>query len=440
MKKFYLHRLGCPKNDVDAEYIAGLFCQEGLSSCANPEDADLIIVNTCGFIDDAKEESIGAILSLLELKKSNPELKLIVTGCLSQRYAEQLAEEIPEIDGIFGIDGLKSLNEYIRSPRHIIQVEQPSVKYCEPDTPRQLSDSEVFAYLKISDGCDNRCSYCAIPDIRGSFRSRNMAVIVDEARFLLDSGKKEIILVSQESTRYGEDLFGQPRLIELLDKISALPGDFWLRVMYLHPLRLTEELIEYIIDNPRLCSYFDLPLQHVSDRLLGLMNRRVSRDHIETLLEIIRDHNKPAAVRTTFIVGFPGETDKEFEELCHFVDRWRFNRMGAFVYSEEEDTPAVNLPGKVDGETAGRRYEELMLIQQDIAFENNQALVGKELEIIVDASNSYKLAGQGRTRFDAPEIDQTVLLKGQNFSAGMITKVAITGWDGYDLIAEGSRS
>lgn len=437
MKSFYIHRLGCPKNDVDAEYIAGFLQKQNLVEVDNPEEAELLIINSCGFIQTAKEESINAVLSLAGLKKKVTGKKLVITGCLSQRYAKELAEDIPELDGVFGLDDFTDIAKILPSEsRQVISRHDLPDSYPSYDFPRALRAGESFAYIKISDGCDNRCSYCAIPDIRGHFRSRTIESVCDEARYLLDHGKKELILVSQESTAYGLDLYGRPRLISLLDALSGLDGEFWLRVMYLHPGRLNQELVDYMIDNRKICSYFDLPLQHINDDILRAMGRMVTRRDIESRLDMISAAKSRAAVRTNFIVGFPGETEKQFDELCRFVEERRFNRLGAFSYSAEEGTPASGFPGQIDDKVKERRYHRLMELQRQIAFENNDDEVGRRSEVIVDEVDGETGLAVGRSRFDAPEIDQSVKLKISGVAPGDIIPVIITGSDGYDLMGE----
>ena len=438
MKTFYIQRLGCPKNDVDAEYIAGFLQKQNLTEVFEPEAADLLIVNSCGFIQEAKEESIGAVLSLAGIKKKAAGgKKLVITGCLSQRYATELAADLPELDGVFGLNDFTEIKRLFHTTedRIIARRDNPD-QYFAFDFPRSLRPGEAFAYLKISDGCDNRCSYCAIPDIRGHFRSRTIESICEEAEYLLANGKRELILVSQESTAYGRDIYGKPRLIELLDRISSLEGDFWIRLMYMHPARLENELVDYMIDNRKICNYFDLPLQHINDELLRRMGRKVSRRQIEALLDKIRAGKEPVAIRTNFIVGFPGESEDQFEELCRFVEERRFDRLGAFPYSAEEGTPAATLPGQIDEQVKEERYDSLMRLQQQIAFENNDDFIGRRLDIIVDGIDEESGETVGRTRFDAPEIDQTVRLKTDDAAPGEIIAVRITGNDGYDLLGE----
>ncbi len=435
MIRFYIHKLGCPKNDVDADYLAGFLVKQNMVPVSNPEEAELIIVNTCGFIRPAKEESIEAALTMAQLKKRAKGMKLILTGCLSRRYASELAEEIPELDGIFGINDFANIRNWLNGGQSgfIPPSDNPKI-FSEYNFSRILIPEESFAYIKISDGCDNRCSYCAIPDIRGPLRSRRIEAVTEEAVYLLDNGKKELILVCQEATAYGRDLYGKMQLLQLLDRLSSINGYFWIRVMYMHPARLTEEVIDYMIDNPKICSYFDIPLQHINDRILAMMNRRVKRHRIEKLLDYIRSRKGDSAVRTTFIAGFPGETDSEFEELYKFVEERRFDRMGVFEYSLEESTGAATLPGQIEHHVGCGRRERLMLLQQDIAFERNEAEAGRLVEVLVDKVDNENKTTVGRTRFDAPEIDQVVRLDFSDIAPGEFVNVAIDGYDGYDLL------
>lgn len=444
MSRFYIHKLGCPKNDVDADYIAGYLIKHNCQAVLSPEDADILIINSCGFIQSAKEESINSVLELGQLKKKRPETKLVITGCLAQRYAEQLKEEIPELDGIFGIDDFRKIIDLIKPDgKRVTDVQPNQPKYREYDFDRVVDSDQVFAYLKISDGCDNRCSYCSIPDIRGQFRSRTIESIIGEARYLLELGKKEIILVSQETTAYGRDLYGKPQLIKLLDEFEKIPGEFWIRVMYLHPARLQTDMIDYMIDNPRICNYFDLPLQHINNDILKAMGRQVGQKEIEKLLNYIRNRSQSCAIRTNFIVGFPGETEAQFEQLYSFVESQRFDRMGSFEYSAEEATKAAEMANQIDDQTCQARYHRLMELQRDIAFEKNEAKIGNLVRVLVETVSESDNISVGRTAFDAPEVDQSVTIKGYRATPGSFTptpgdfvSVRVTGCDGYDLLAE----
>jgi ribosomal protein S12 methylthiotransferase len=434
MKRFYIQKLGCPKNDVDADYIAGYLRRHDFEPAATPEEADILIVNSCGFIQEAKEESIEAVLALAKLKKTGKAQKLIMTGCLSQRYASELEQEIPELDGILGIGDFERIPELLNGcqGRAVLSSAAPLV-YPEYDFQRAIDPTEHFAYIKIADGCNNRCSYCAIPDIRGSYRSRPPHNIIDEAKMLLASGKKELILVSQEATAYGRDLQGHPSLMELLDRLASLEGDFWIRVMYLHPARLNRELIVSMVDNPKVCNYFDLPLQHISDQLLQSMGRQVTRSQIEAVLDDIRSTGGRSAIRSGFIVGYPGEAEEHFEELCRFVEQQRFDRLGAFIYSAEEGTRAATFPAQVPVSVKEGRRRRLMELQQVIAFEKNAAEIGRVVEVLVERVEASYGFSVGRTRHDAPDIDQTIRLAFTDMPPGTLTTARITGYDGYDL-------
>lgn len=437
MTLFYIHKLGCPKNDVDADYIAGYLIRHNCQMAASPEEADILIVNSCGFIQSAKEESINAVLQLGQLKRERPETKLVITGCLAQRYAEQLKKDIPELDGIFGIDDFTKIIDLIKpGSDQILATPVNQTKYREYDFDRIVDPDQVYAYLKISDGCDNRCSYCAIPDIRGQFRSRTVESIMDEARFLLDSGKREIILVSQETTAYGRDLYGKPHLIKLLDQFEKLSGDFWIRIMYLHPARLKADLIDYMIDNPRICSYFDLPLQHINNDILKAMGRQVSREEIENLLNYIKNRSQASAIRTNFIIGFPGETEEQYDQLYRFVESQRFDRMGCFEYSAEEQTRASDMSDQIDSKIKQSRYHRLMELQREIAFEQNEEKLGESIRVLVENGSNSDNNSVGRTCFDAPEVDQCVIIKGSQPTPGSFISARVTGSDGYDLLAE----
>jgi len=436
MKTFYIHRLGCPKNDVDADYIAGYLQSLNLSEADNPNDADLVIVNSCGFIESAKEESIAAALTLARLKHEAKGRKLVMTGCLSQRYADDLHREMPELDGIIGLNDIEALGKIIDGGQPVVARSENPAVYPVCQYPRAVSATDPFAYIKISDGCDNRCAYCAIPDIRGAFRSRAIEDIRREAEFLLNRGKRELILVSQESTAYGRDLYGKPQIIRLLENLSEIGGEFWIRLMYMHPARLEQELIDYMIDNRSICSYFDLPLQHINDDMLRSMGRRVGRRQIEELITAIRAGDSAGAIRTNFIVGFPGESEAHFDELCRFVEDQRFERLGAFKYSAEEGTPAAGRPDQVPDDTKEWRYHRLMEIQQRIVFERNHSEIDRRYDVIVDAIDNETGEAICRTRFDAPEVDQTVRVKAGGLAPGDFATVRITGCADYDLLGE----
>ncbi len=434
--KFYIKKLGCPKHDVDGDYISGKLIQQGHEKVVSEEQAEAVIVNTCGFILPAKEESIAAILGYENLKKSRRISRLYITGCLSQRYGDELQKELTSVDGIFGLGQLDKLAEAFANGANgdRVQVSPPSMSLRYVAGKERFTD-EVFPYeyVKISDGCDRFCSFCAIPLIRGRHRSRPIQEIVEEARFLVESGKKEIILVSQEGNAYGRDSTDGTSVLTLLDKLEKIEGLAWTRLMYLHPEAVTDDLIARLSHSEKTLGYFDMPLQHISDSILKNMNRRVTRKQIETILSKIRSHSEKNIIRTTFIVGLPGESKTEYEELKNFIVDFEFDRLGVFKYSVEEGTRAARMEGQVSEELKEERVDELMILQQEIAFRKNIALIGGIQEVIIDSVNDNSPA-VGRTRGDCPDIDQQVHVSGENLKVGDILKVKVNMADGYDLV------
>jgi ribosomal protein S12 methylthiotransferase len=432
--KFYVHKLGCPKNDVDADYIAARLIAGGHEPVGDPKQAESVIVNTCGFILPAKEESINEILRLGLLKQEGRLKTLYAAGCLAQRYGDELVAGLPELDGVFGLGAIDSLAEAVNTSSKVAKAVKREARLLSyvSYTQRHISDDYPYAYLKISDGCNRGCSYCAIPGIRGKYRSRPVESIVREAQFLADNGKQELILVSQEATLYGFDLKDRPTLIDLLQALEAIEGVRWIRVMYLHPAQLELELIEYLADDNKTLNYFDLPLQHVSSDVLTAMGRPIDRAGIEWLIRTIRTISPEAVLRTNFIVGFPGETEAQFEELKDFVVEYEFDRMGVFAYSREEGTLAAALDNQIPEKIKFKRRDELMTLQQEIAFAQNESLIGTVQEIIIDSMNG-NAAAVGRTRGDCPEIDQEVFVSGGNLAAGDVISVRIDSAEGYDL-------
>ncbi len=433
--KFFVHRLGCPKNDVDADYISARLIADGHEPVKQPEEAESVIVNTCGFILPAKEESIGEILQMGQLKKTGNLKTLYVSGCLAQRYGDELLQRMPEIDGAFGLGTLDSIADAVgRSSQlqRVIKVESHKLSYLDWND-RLITDEYPYAYLKISDGCNRVCSFCAIPAIRGRFRSRPLDSILKEAEFLAAKGKKELILVSQEATLWGHDLPEHPNVVTLLKELDRVEGVKWLRLMYLYPSMLTTELIDYLSADNKSLDYFDLPLQHCNSEILSAMGRRSDRSAIERLLKLIRSRSPNGTIRTVFITGFPGETEEQFEELKDFVRAQQFDRMGTFIYSPEEGTPAEQLPGQIAEEVKFRRLDELMCLQHDIALARNNSLIGSIQEVIIDVIDDNGLA-RGRTRGDCPEIDQEVFVHGDELRVGQFCRVIIEAVDEYDLI------
>lgn len=432
--KFFIHKLGCPKNDVDADYIAARLIEAGHTYVADPDLADSVIVNTCGFIGDAKEESIDAILELAALKNRGRLKTLYASGCLSQRYGDEMLSDMRELDGAFGIGALDPIVDAVGGAKHLRKaVRQDVRKLVYLDwKQRFVTDSFPYAYIKISDGCDRKCSYCAIPQMRGPYRSRPIASIVNEAVFLAGNGRKELILVSQEATLWGSDLPGRPQLTDLLKELETVQGIEWIRLLYLHPARTSAGLIDYLSDGNKTVNYFDLPLQHINTGVLRRMRRESSRPTIERLLEDIRKRAPGATIRVSFMVGFPGETEAAFEELREFVADQRFDRLGVFTFSAEEGTPANEMPRQIPEKVKVERLDHLMTLQQEIAFEKNNSLIGTEVVVIIDTVESETRA-EGRTRGDAPEIDQSVLVDGSDFQVGQICRVRIDSALGYDL-------
>ena len=434
--KFYIRRLGCPKNDVDADYIAARIVAAGHEAVDDPEEAEVVIVNTCGFIQDAKEESVNEILNLSQLKESGKLRKLLVSGCLSQRYGQELLEDIPEIDGVFGLGQLDAIAKAVKSEEAQVKpvvTEAKRLDYLSGPV-RFIADNKPYAYLKISDGCNRNCSFCAIPGIRGRFRSRSVAEIVKEAEFLARRGKRELILVSQDTTLYGRDLKPPTSLTTLLKALDPITEVSWIRVMYLHPASTDDNLIEYMSDPAnKTLGYFDLPLQHVNSRILKAMNRPYDHDSVRRLIEKIRTKCPKATMRGTFIVGFPGETASQFQQLYHFLYEQELHRAAAFAYSPEEETGAATLTRQVSEKVKYRRLDDVMSLQQEIAFNRNGTLIGTVQEVMLDSLSEDGTA-VGRTRGDCPDIDQEVIVRGPKLTVGDICRVRIEATEGYDLL------
>lgn len=420
--------LGCAKNRVDSENLLGRLKAAGHEFVDDPAQADAIFVNTCGFIEDAKQESIDAILEMAAARKKGA--KLLVTGCLAQRYSDALMEEIPEIDGLLGV---KDYDKALSLLDSNIRESYTSGTERFPDGERILTTPPYSAFVKISDGCDNRCSYCAIPLIRGRYLSRPYEEIVDECERLAEGGVTEITLIAQDTSRYGNDIYGKTRMSELLRRVAAIEKVKWVRVLYCYPDTTDDELLETIAHTPKVCAYLDLPLQHINDRLLKKMNRRGSSDWIKSRIEKCRQLG--ITLRTTMIVGFPGETEEEFQELMDFV-RWaRFDRLGAFAYSPEEDTPAAVMPDQIDRETKYRRLDQLMMLQQEISMEINESRVGEECTVLCEGWEDGLY--YGRSPKEAPESDGNIRFTAQReIQPGEYVKVKILSAEAYDLYGE----
>lgn len=438
--------LGCPKNLVDSETMLGLIHEENYEITNDPSEAEIIIVNTCGFIESAKEESINTILQMAEYKKSGSCKYIIVTGCLSQRYAEELFSELPEADAIAGVevyDEIGSIIKRVMNGERFIMLERskPDVIYTSKETflPRILTTPSYTAYLKIAEGCDNCCSYCAIPKIRGPYRSKTMGQVLKEAKALADNGVKELIVVAQDTTRYGEDLPGGKLLLaDLLKELNKIESLKWIRVMYCYPNNFTDELIETFASLDKVCKYVDLPLQHASNRLLASMNRYDTREEVETLLAKLRKRIPKIVIRTTFIVGFPGETDADFEELKEFVEQQRFENAGVFAYSQEEGTVAGAMPNQIPDEIKQERYHELMALQAQISEEIHKDTEGQTLEVLVEGiEEDGSGLHYGRSYREAPDIDGLVFIENPgDIKPGCFVKVNILQGFTYESVGE----
>lgn len=438
--------LGCPKNLVDSETMLGLIHEEKYEITNDPSEAEIIIVNTCGFIESAKEESINTILQMAEYKKSGSCKYIIVTGCLSQRYAEELFNELPEADAIAGVevyDEIGSIIKRVMNGERFIMLERskPDVIYTTKETflPRILTTPSYTAYLKIAEGCDNCCSYCAIPKIRGPYRSKPMEQVLKEAKALAANGVKELIVVAQDTTRYGEDLPGGKLLLaDLLKELNKIESLKWIRVMYCYPNNFTDELIETFASLDKVCKYVDLPLQHASNRLLTSMNRYDTREEVETLLAKLRKRIPGIVIRTTFIVGFPGETDADFEELKEFVEQQRFENAGVFAYSQEEGTVAGAMPNQIPDEIKQERYHELMALQAQISEEIHKDTEGQTLEVLVEGiEEDGSGLHYGRSYREAPDIDGLVFIENPgDIEPGCFIKVNILQGFTYESVGE----
>ena len=424
--KIHLTTLGCAKNLVDSERMLGRLASAGALVGATPEDADILIVNTCGFIDSAKQESIEAILDAVRTKQDEGQKRVLVMGCLAQRYAEQLRAEIPEADGVFGLDEQAAV------------VAACGLRPAD-DAGRLLLTPPHTAYLRISDGCDNRCSYCTIPMIRGPLRSRPSEEILDEVRDLSSYGVRELVVIGQDTTSYGADRPGELRIHELLDRISRIEGPRWIRLLYAHPAHFTDELIDAYATIPTLCAYVDLPLQHANNGILSQMGRRTTQADCLERIDNLRRRVPNVTIRTTFIVGFPGETRRTFAQLLRFVRAVRFDHVGAFAYSEEEETPAAALPNQVPRRVRQRRRRRLMLAQRRIAYQNAASRRGQTVEVLIDRPTATADQWIGRTVGQAPDVDPVTIVTGSGLHPGQFVYARITNSSGYDTLAVASE-
>lgn len=431
--------LGCDKNLVDTEMMLGQLLQKGYEFTDDETEADIVVVNTCCFIGDAKEESINVLLEMAELRKSGQLKALVAAGCLAQRYKEEIQTEIPEVDAIVGTTAIDAIVEAIDEVLKGFAKNHYADLDAKPLTGvrRVMTTGGHFAYLKIAEGCNKYCTYCIIPKVRGNFRSVPMENLVAEAKELADKGVKELILVAQETTLYGVDLYGEKSLPKLLHELGQIPGIFWIRILYCYPEEITDELIEAIKTEPKVCHYLDIPVQHASDNVLKRMGRRTNQAQLREMVEKLRTEIPDICLRTTLITGFPGETEDDHEELLQFVDELEFDRLGVFTYSQEEDTPAATMPDQIEEEIKLERQAEIMELQQAIAFEKAEEMVGKVLTVMIEGKIADEDAYVARTYRDAPNVDGYLFVNtSANLMTGDLVKVLVTDSNEYDLIGE----
>ena len=436
----YFISLGCDKNLVDSENMLGILNENGYRITNEEQEADIIIVNTCCFINDAKEESITTILEMAAYKKSGSLKALIVTGCLAERYKDEILNEIPEVDALLGTSSFAKIIEVIKEVTDGKQHTHFESLELLPrtSTKRMLTSGSYSAYMKIAEGCDKHCTYCIIPQVRGNYRSVPMEDLLEEAAYLAEQGVKELILVAQETTLYGKDIYGEVRLSKLLHELCKVNDIKWIRILYCYPEEITDELIETMKQEPKLCRYLDIPIQHASDRILKLMGRRTSQEALINIISKLRANLPDIVLRTTLITGFPTETEEEHQEVMEFVKSMRFERLGVFTYSKEDNTPAASLKPQITAKVKKQRQKEIMKLQQEIVFERTQSFIGKTFEVLIEG----RIADEdgvyiGRTYMDAPQVDGFVFVSSdRELISGDLVKAVITGAKGYDLIGE----
>ena len=439
MEKILFISLGCDKNLVDSEQMIGLLTEHGYELTYEKENADVIVINTCAFIGDAKEESINTILECSQYKENGQCKALIVCGCLAERYFSEIQQEIPEVDGIIGATAFDEIidviNGCLNNNKTFRRADINRSVYLKGH--RSLSTGGHYAYLKISDGCNKHCTYCAIPNFKGKYRSVPMEDLLEDAKALADMGVKELILVAQETTLYGIDLYGEKKLHELLRKLCQINGIMFIRLLYVYPEEIYDELIEVIKTEDKICNYLDMPIQHASDNILKKMGRRTTKADLISIIEKLRDNIPDIAIRTTLITGFPGESDSDFNELIDFVETIRFDRLGVFTYSAEEGTKAAEMDDQIDTDIAEKRRDEIMAMQQDIAFEDAKKSVGKHYLCIIEGNDPETNVYIGRTYKDAPDVDGLIFIEtDENLMTGDLAYVNVTGAYEYDLIGE----
>ncbi len=438
--KIYFVSLGCDKNLVDSEMMITSLRKEGFSITGREEEAEVIVVNTCCFIGDAKEESINTLLEMARYKEAGCCQLLVAAGCLAQRYHREIHTELPEVDVIVGTMGYEGLGQVIRQAlqeKGVVECLKDINYLPAPLTDRDSSEGGYYAYLKIAEGCDKHCTYCIIPKVRGNYRSVDMDNLLAQAGHLVENGARELILVAQETTLYGVDLYGKKSLPQLLERLSQLEGLRWIRILYCYPEEIDEELIQAIAALPKVCHYLDIPVQHASDPILRRMGRRTTRRELEEKIQHLRDRIPDITLRTTLITGFPGETQEDFQQLKDFVAEIGFERLGVFAYSQEEDTPAAQMEEQIPEEVREERRDELMALQQELVFEKNRSLEGRELEVMIEGRLPEEEVYIARTYMDAPEVDGYVFVPTEwDLMSGDFLKVRIVGARGYDLIGE----
>lgn len=431
--------LGCDKNLVDTEVMLGMLASRGYEMTNDEQEADIIVINTCCFIHDAKEESIMNILEMAEYKKSGSAKALIVTGCMAERYRQEILDEIPEVDEVLGTTAydriLDAVDAALAGQHEVMTADLDALPL--PETKRLVTTGGHFAYLKIAEGCDKHCTYCIIPKIRGNFRSVPMERLIKEAEELADQGVKELILVAQETTLYGKDLYGEKSLPKLLRELCKISGIRWIRILYCYPEEITDELIQVMKEESKICHYLDLPIQHANDTILKRMGRRTSKQELIDIVQKLRKEIPDICLRTTLITGFPGETQEQHEEVMEFIDTLEFDRLGAFTYSPEEDTPAATFEDQIDEEVKEDRQADIMELQQEIAFDKAEDMIGREVLVMIEGKVADENAYVGRTYRDAPNVDGLIFINTDvELISGDFAKVKVTGALDYDLIGE----
>lgn len=431
--------LGCDKNLVDTEVMLGMLASRGYEMTNDEQDADIIVINTCCFIHDAKEESIQNILEMAEYKKNGSAKALIVTGCMAERYRQEILDEIPEVDEVLGTTAydriLDAVDAALAGQHEVMTADLDALPL--PETKRLVTTGGHFAYLKIAEGCDKHCTYCIIPRIRGNFRSLPMERLLKEAQDLAEQGVKELILVAQETTLYGKDLYGEKSLPKLLRELCKISGIRWIRILYCYPEEITDELIQVMKEEPKICHYLDLPIQHANDTILKRMGRRTSKQELIDIVQKLRKEIPDICLRTTLITGFPGETQEQHEEVMEFIDTLEFDRLGAFTYSPEEDTPAATFEDQIDEEVKEDRQADIMELQQEIAFDKAEDMIGREVLVMIEGKVADENAYVGRTYRDAPNVDGLIFINTDvELISGDFAKVKVTGALDYDLIGE----